>query len=91
MYAGMLTNWEGGCYALLTVQMSLKWIFDLDSKTGNVSALFCGPVELLKHFPPERLAGSSGTLALHIRLRVPWLSSRECYLFKPGDPKCLCN
>jgi len=44
----MLTSWEGGCYALLTVKMSSKCLVNLQSKIGDVAALFCCPVELLK-------------------------------------------
>lgn len=30
--------------------MSSEWVFDLYSEAARVSALFCSPMELLKHF-----------------------------------------
>lgn len=44
----MLSNWEGGCYALLTGKMSSKGLVSLESEIGYISTWFCYPVELLK-------------------------------------------
>lgn len=94
MFAGMWTNWEGGCYALLIAEMSSEWVFDLYSEAARVSALFCSPMELLKHFLPLLLKDGLAAvecLICTLGTEFPNLLAVNVIFFKPGDPKCLCD
>lgn len=75
----MLSNWEGGCYALLTAKMNSMGLVTLESEIGYVSTFFCYPLELLKFSSSLPKTLSSNRVERLLWSLSVYFSSWACY------------